>query len=132
VQHNHAAITVPAPSTVEIEISLPTVIGETVAMAAIVIAAGLEERRNGGLRPETRHRAGDLVAALYQLHQRCAGAFDFDSAAREFGKRALQARYVQAKGKLNGSCPPFTEEMAAEMVGWPLDALYKVIAAEAN
>jgi hypothetical protein len=131
VQQNHAAIT-PAPSTVEIELSLPVVIGETVAMAAIVIAAGLEERGNGGLTSKTRQRGGDLVAALYQLQQKCAGDFDFDSVAREYGKRALHMRYAQAKSKMNGSCPPFTDEAAAEMVNWPLDALYKVIAAEAN
>jgi hypothetical protein len=132
VQHNHAAITLAPSSTVEIELSLPVVIGETVAMAASVIAAGLDERANGGLRPETRQRGGDLVAALFNLHQKCAGAFDFDFVAREYGKRALHVRYAQAKSKMNGSCPPFTEEMAAEMVNWPLDALYKVIAAEMN
>jgi hypothetical protein len=132
VQHNHVSSTLASSATVEVEISLPIVIGETVAMAASVIAAGLEERRNGGLTSKTRQRGGDLVAALFSLHQKCAGEFDFDTVAREYGKLALRARYTQAKGKLNGSCPPFTEEMAAEMVNWPLDALYKVIAAEMN
>lgn len=129
MQHNHAAI--PA-FFVEVEISLPAVIGETVAAAAITIAVALDERRNGGLRPETRQRGGDLVAALFNLHQKCAGDFDFDAVAREYGKRALHTRYTQLKRKLNGSCPPFNDEMAAEMVSWPLDTLHKVIAAELN
>jgi hypothetical protein len=128
VHPNHAII--PAPSTVEIEISLACVIGEAVAAAAITIAAGLDERRNGGLTPQTKSRGGDLIAVLFNLHQKCAG--DFDTIAREYGKRALHARYIQAKGKMNGSCPPFTDEMADEMVSWPLDTLYKVIAAEMN
>jgi len=130
VHPNHAASTL-ASSVVEVEISLPTVIGETVALAAITMAMGLDERGNGGLRPETRQRGGDLVAALFNLHQKCAGDFDFFDVAREQGKRALHARYAQA-GKFNGSCPPFNDSMADEMVSWPLDTLHKVIAAEMN
>jgi hypothetical protein len=129
VQQNHAAIT-PAPSTVEIELSLPVVIGETVAIAAITIAKGLEERGNGGLTVRTKEYAGDLVAALFNLHQKCAGDFDFDSVAREYGKLALRARYTQLKRKLNGSCPELADEALDEMVNWPLDTLYKVIDAE--
>jgi len=131
VHTNHVASTL-ASSTVEVEISLPAVIGETVATAAIVIAVALDERGNGGLRPETRERGSELIAALYRLHQRCAGEFEFDSVAREYGKRALHARYIQAKGKFNGSCPPFNDEMAEEMVSWPLNVLSRVIEAELN
>jgi hypothetical protein len=129
VLNNHA-ILAPA-STVEVEISLPAVIGEVTATAAIVIAVALNERANGGLTLKTRQRGGDLVAALYQLHQKCAGEFDFFDVARDQGKRALHVRYVQAKG--NGSCPPpFNDAMAEEMVSWPLDTLNRIIAAEMN
>jgi hypothetical protein len=129
VHTNHAVIPA-SSSTVEIEISLPVVIGETVAMAAITIAKGLEERGNGGLTARTKGYAGDLVAALFNLHQRCAGEFDFFDAAREFGKLALRARYTQLKRKLNGSCPELADEALDEMVSWPLDSLRKVIDAE--
>ena len=128
VHPDHAAT--PAPSTIEIEISLACVIGEATATAAIVIAVALDERRQGRVSPTIKQQGGDLIAALYNLRQKCAG--DFDIIAREYGKRALAARYIQAKGKLNGSCPPFTEEMADEMVSWPLDTLHKVIATEMN
>jgi hypothetical protein len=131
VHSNHASNTL-APPSVEIEISLAAVIGEAVATAALTIAAGLDERKNGGLTLQTKSRGGDLIAALFSLHQRCAGDFDFYTVAHEYGKRALQARYIQAKSKLNGSCPPLTTEMAAEMAEWPLDALRAVIAAELN
>jgi hypothetical protein len=124
------AATTLAPSTIEIEISLACVIGEATAMAAIAIAVALDERRQGRVSPTIKQQGGDLIAALYNLRQKCAG--DFDTIARDYGKRALVARYAQAKGKLNGSCPPFSEEIAAEMVSWPLDALHKVIAAEMN
>ena len=122
----------PASSFVEVELSLPTVIGETVAVAAITMAVGLDERANGGLTARTKSRGGDLVAALFSLHQRCAGEFDFFDVAREQGKRALRARYAEVKGKMNGGCPVFTEEMAAEMVSWPLNVLNQVIKAEMN
>jgi hypothetical protein len=130
VHINHASSTLASSATVEVEISLPVVIGEVTATAAIMIAVALDERANGGLTLKTRQRGGDLVAALYQLHQKCAGDFSFFDVAREQGKRALHARYAQAKGKFNGSCPPFTEEMAEEMVSWPLDTLNRVIATE--
>jgi hypothetical protein len=122
----------PNHATIEVEISLACVIGEVVATAAITIAAGLEERGNGGLRPETRQRAGDLVAALFNLHQKSAGAFDFLDVSREYGKLALRARYTQAKRKLNGSCPEFNAGVYDTMVEWPLNVLSQVIAAEAN
>jgi hypothetical protein len=131
VSHNHASSTL-APPSVEIEISLAAIIGEAVATAALVIAAGLDERKNGGLTLQTKSRGGDLIAALFNLHQKCTGDFDFYTVAHEYGKHALHARYIQAKAKLNGSCPPLTTEMAAEMVEWPLDALRAVIAAELN
>jgi hypothetical protein len=131
VHSNHAATTsASSPSTIEIEISLACVIGEATAMAAIAIAVALDERRQGRISSTIKQQGGDLIAALYNLRQKCAG--DFDAIAREYGKRALVARYIQAKGKLNVSCPPFTEEMADEMTSWPLDALHKVIAAEMN
>jgi hypothetical protein len=135
VSHNHAFSTL-APFSVEIEISLACVIGEAVATAALTIAAGLDERRNGGLTLQTKSRCGDLIAALFSLHQKCAGDFDFYTVAHEYGKRALHARYIQAKSKMNGSCPQLSDAMCAEMadamVEWPLEALREVIAAEMN
>jgi hypothetical protein len=130
VHINHATSTL-APS-IEVEISLPVVIGETIAAAAIAIAKGLDERANGGLTSRTKEYAGDLVAALFSLHRRCAGEFNFGTVAREYGKLALRARYTQLKRKLNGSCPELTDEALDEMVSWPLDTLRQVIEAELN
>jgi len=69
-------------------------IGEVVAAAVAVIAVGLDERSNGGLRLKTKLTGGDLIAQLYALRQACAGELDFDATAREYGKRAIAARYV--------------------------------------
>jgi len=90
----------------------------------------LDERRHGRVSLTIKQQGGDLIAALYALHR--ARPDDFFDVARREGKAALRERYTQAKGKLNGSCPPLTDEMAAEMVDWPLDTLGKVIAAEMN
>jgi hypothetical protein len=116
-------------SAIEIELPLECIVGEVVALAAIAIAVALDERRHGGLALRTKQQGADLLSQLYALRQACSS---FDAIACEHGKRALRERYAQLKGKLNGGCPPFTEEMAAEMVSWPLDALHKITAAELN
>jgi len=124
---------VPACSSLPSIFSDPTVeklIGRITATAAITIAVALDERRHGRVSLTIKQQGGDLIAALYALHQ--ARPDDFFDVARREGKAALRERYTQAKGKLNGSCPPLTDEMAAEMVDWPLDTLGKVIAAEMN
>jgi hypothetical protein len=127
----HPTASVPARSSnvIEIELPLDCVIGEVVALAAIAIGQALAERGNGGLTPRTKQQGADLIAQLYALRQACPS---FDAIARGHGMRALCERYAQLKGKLNGGCPPFTEEMAEEIVSWPLDTLYRMIAAEMN
>jgi len=128
----HPTASPPARSSNVIEIGplpLDCIIGEVVALAAIAIGQALAERGNGGLTSRTKQQGSDLLAQLYALKQACPS---FDAIARGHGKRALCERYAQLKGKLNGGCPPFTEAMAGEMVEWPLAALNRIIAAEAN
>ena len=107
-------------------------IGEIVAAAVAVIAVGLDERSNGGLRPRTKLAGGDLIAQLYTLRQACTGELDFDATARECGKRALAARYVELKREL---CEPYTKLTDAvldELVSWPLDILGQVVRSQLN
>jgi hypothetical protein len=130
VQHNHATVTLtPAPSTAS-DLSIENLIGEVVAVASIVITVALDEKINGGLTGRTKSQGADLIAQLYSLRQACPD--NFDAIARAEGRRALAARYAQAKGKMNGSCPPFTEAIADTMVNWPLNALADIIRAEMN
>jgi hypothetical protein len=130
VHPNHAIVSFEsAPSTAS-DLSIECLIGEVVAVASIVIAVALDERRNGGLTGRTKLQGADLIAQLYTLRQTCPDTFDV--IARREGKRALHARYAQAKGKMNGSCPPFSEAIADTMVNWPLNALADIIRAEMN
>lgn len=127
--HNHASSPL-APSIIEIELSFEHAVGEVAALAACAIALALSERGNGGLRPLTKSHGAELIAQLYALRQ--ARPDIFDAVVRREGKRALHARYAQLKGKLNGGCPPFSDEMAVELIEWPLAALRQITAAEAN
>jgi hypothetical protein len=130
VQHNHATVTFALPPSTASELSIENLIGEVTALASIAIAVALDERRRGRVSHTSKQRGGDLIAALYDLQQKYAG--DFDTIAREYGKRVLTARYAQAKNKMNGACPQFDEAIAAEMISWPLAALADVTRAEMN
>lgn len=125
--HSHAT-DIHASSVIEVEISFERAVGEVVALTSIALAQGLHERGNGGLTELTKRQGSGLLETLYTLRQ--ARPDNFDTIAREEGKRALHARYAQLKGKLNGTCPPFTDAICNELVSWPLDALNRIIAAE--
>jgi hypothetical protein len=137
VQHpTPANITLaPAPSTATAKSasSLEQLIGELVAAAVAVISVGLDERANGGLRPKTKLAGGDLIAQLFTLRQACAGELDFDVVAREYGKRAIAARYAAAiRGLPDAPQGELTDAMLDEMVSWPLDMLAGVVRSQLN
>jgi hypothetical protein len=103
-------------------------IGEVVAAAVAVIAVGLDERANGGLRPKTRLTGGDLIAQLYALREVYLaepGALDFNRVAREHGKRAIAAHYAAARRELGHPVAELTEAMleASEFATY-VDELY--------
>jgi hypothetical protein len=129
VHTNHASSTFASP-TIEVEISYERAVGEVVALAACAMGLALSERANGGLRPLTKQHGTNLLEQLYTLRQ--ARPDIFDAVARREGTRVLHARYAQLKGRLNGSCPPFNETMANEMIEWPIAALHRIVAAEMN
>jgi hypothetical protein len=100
-----------------------------------VIALALDERANGGLRPRTKTCGGDLIAQLYGLRSAwlSQAGLDFDATAREYGKRAIAARYAAAKRELpDAPQGELTDVMLDEMVSWPLDILAGVVRAELN
>src|SRR5262245_29460221 len=116
----------PAPSMAEL-------IGELVAAAVAVIAVGLDERASGGLRPKTKLTGADLITQLYALRQACAGELDFDAVAREYGKRAIAARYAALKRSLpDVPQAELTDAMLNELVSWPLDILAGVVRSQLN
>jgi hypothetical protein len=128
----------PAPSTAAPVHTLALLIGEIIAAAASVIALALDERANGGLRPRTKTCGGDLIAQLYALRsawlsQAEPGWLNFDATAREYGKRAIAARYAAAKRELPDApqAEP-TDAMLDELVSWPLDILEQVVRSQLN
>ena len=76
----------PQPST------LPQIIGEVTAGAAVAIARALREFQTDGLSFEAEMHVGDLIARLFELRL-CAGQIDFYAVARAGGARLLQDRY---------------------------------------
>jgi hypothetical protein len=127
-----AASPSPCPSLPQTP-AIAELIGEVVAAAVAVIAVGLDERSNGGLRLKTKLTGGDLIAQLYALRQACAGELDFDATAREYGKRAIAAHYAAAKRELpNAPQGELTDVMLDEMVTWPLDILAGVVRSQLN
>jgi len=77
----------PQPST------LPQIIGEVTAGAAVALARALREfQQTDELSFETKMRAGDWIARLFELRL-CAGQTDFYAVARARGARLLQERY---------------------------------------
>ena len=135
-----ASITLaPAPSTATAAAkpgsALEQLIGEIVAQAVAVIAVGLDERANGGLRPKTRLTGGDLIAQLYALREVYLaerGALDFNCAAREYGKRVIAAHYAVATRDLGHPVAKLTDVMLDVMVKWPLDILAGVVRSQSN
>jgi hypothetical protein len=112
-------------------------IGEIVEQATAVIAVGLDERSNGGLRPKTKLVGGDLIAQLYGLREAWLsraepGGLDFDTTAREYGKRAIAARYGKLKRELREPYTELSDAVLGEMVSWPLDILAGVVRATVN
>jgi hypothetical protein len=69
-------------------------IGAGVAELASLIAKGLIERENGGLRKETRNEGADMLARLARVKMHHVG---FDATARKCGMQALIA-YQQPAG----------------------------------
>jgi hypothetical protein len=130
--HPAPAISAPCPPLPQSP-SLAELIGEVVAAAVAVIAVGLDERGNGGLRPKTKLTGADLITQLFALRQACAGELDFDVTAREYGKRAVAARYTAAKRELpDAPQGELTDVMLDELVSWPLDILAGVVRATVN
>jgi len=83
---------VPAPAPA-IEPEIERVIGEATAAAAAALAQALTEHwSDGGLSFKAKKTGGDLVAELWKLRQGTLGELDFESVAREQGRRALAAR----------------------------------------
>ena len=76
----------PQPST------LPQIIGEVTAGAAVALARALREfQQTDELSFETKMRVGDRIARLFELRLVCAGPID--AVARTRGARLLQQRY---------------------------------------
>ena len=95
--------------------SIAELIGEIVAQITAVIAVGLDERSNGGLRPRTKTCGGDLIAQLYALREVYLaepGALDFNRVAREHGKRAIAAHYAAAARELGHPVAELTDAAA--------------------
>ena len=130
MSHNHATVTLAHTPSTASDLSIECLIGEVTALASCAIACALYEKSNGGLTLRTKSQGADLIAQLYSLRQACPDTFY--TIARREGKRALAARYAQAKAKFNGGSPPFSEEIATEMISWPLNALADIVRAEMN
>jgi hypothetical protein len=87
-------LTTPAslPATSSQPSTLPQIIGEITAGAAVALAQALHEFQTDGLSFGTKMHVGDLIAQLFELRF-CAGQIDFYAVARARGARLLQDRY---------------------------------------
>src|SRR5262245_28102428 len=83
--HLPAAPVPPLPSDIEVRI------GQLTAAVAGMIAAGLQDQRNGGLRPDTKRAAAEAITQLILLRRDVAGEVDdFELVARREGYQALR------------------------------------------
>ena len=82
----------PAASPRSFTQPLEEIIGEIAAGAAVALARALHEFQTDELSFETKMRAGDWIARLFELRL-CAGQTDFYAVARARGARLLQERY---------------------------------------
>jgi hypothetical protein len=95
-----SAQSLPLPATSSPLSSTPVpaieqLIGELVAIAACLVAAGLREfREHGQLRmgADAQQTGGELMSALITLREATAGQLDFERVARTHGARALHER----------------------------------------
>jgi len=83
----------PAPSTDDPTPTLEHSIGELVAQAAVMLAAGLREIQRGKLSSSTKARGGDLIAGLFALRQVMIGTWDFDGICCQHGTAILREQY---------------------------------------
>ena len=129
------SIFAPSPSTTPADHppSIERLIGEMVATATAAIAQALDERGNGGLTAKTKRVGEDLIVRLYSLRRASMSeGLDFDAIAREYGKRALAARYAELKHEPDAPDIELTAEMLDELVSWPLDLVVKVARSRLN
>jgi hypothetical protein len=77
----------PQKNAREPELTVEQGVGSLVATLVGVLERGMRECQNGGLTPETKSWAADLIALLVPLRRHWG---DFDQLARKYGLAALR------------------------------------------
>ena len=101
--------------------SIENIIGRATAVAASLLAAEIEEQRNGGVKPATMHAGADALAQLYWLRSAVirTGELDtsFEMVARTEGFRALREHCNNSDG------------LIADLIDGTLEILSKIVRA---